>query len=390
MFERVGNPDRERVWAEVDLNALEHNIRVLRAGMRPGCKFMAMIKANAYGHGAIICAERAVSAGADALGVVRFDEAFELRTAGIDAPILIVSPLPDATLADALEIGCILTVDQPEQMRLLSAIAVKSGCTVDVHLKVDSGMHRLGIDPTDPRAIEEWVALCDLPGTRLSGVYTHFAYADFPEQTETSVQFARFADFVARLKAASGRELVVHAAASAALMRWPEYHADMVRCGAAIYGLHLDNCEDLPVNAELRPVMAVKAQLIRKRLLRPGDRVSYGGRFTVTEPMVVAVAGIGYGDGYPRILSGRAYGMIEGCPVPQIGTICMDSCLFDLTPYQKLKGLSAEQLLVDPGPEIITLLGDGLTAETLAEWGETIGHEIITGISSRVPRYPRC
>ncbi|NLZ70107.1 MAG: alanine racemase [Clostridiaceae bacterium] len=389
MFERVGKPDRERVWAEVDLNALEHNIRALRAVMRPGCKFMAMIKANAYGHGAVICAERALAAGTDALGVVRFDEALELRTAGIDAPILIVSPLPDATLADALEIGCILTVDQPEQMRLLSATATERGCTVDVHLKVDSGMHRLGINPADPRAVEEWVALCELPGTRLSGIYTHFAYADFPEQTETAAQFARFMDFVARLKAASGRELVVHAAAGAALMRWPEYHADMVRCGAVMYGLHLDNCRDLPIDAELRPVLAVKAQLIRKRLLHPGDRVSYGGRFTVTEPMVAAVAAIGYADGYRRILSGRAYGIIDGCPVPQIGTICMDSCLFDLTPYQKQKGLSAEQLLADPDPKIITLLGDGLPAETLAEWCGTISHEITTGISSRVPRYPR-
>ena len=368
--------DRSRTWAEISLGNLEHNYRALRGCLEPGCRFAGVVKADAYGHGAIPVARRLEELGADYLAVACLEEAAQLRRAGIAAPILILGAAPPELAAEAVELNVTQTVFRESQVRALSRAAERAGKTARVHLKVDTGMGRFGVWGADPeRAAAALAPLCRYAHVEPEGIFTHFASADTDEDS-TMVQFTRFLDVLSALKEGYGAEFEIrHCAASAAVLHYPCTHLDMVRPGIALYGHYPDpSCEGLD-GPGLRPVMALRTRAASVKELPAGTAVSYGGTFTLARDSRVAVLPVGYADGLPRLLSGRMDVLVRGVRAPQIGRVCMDLCMIDVT------GVPG----VEPGDEV-TVFGPELPLEEKADALGTIQYELLCAVSRRVPR----
>ena len=371
------NQATKRTWAEIDLSNLEHNYLALRGMLPRGCRFLGVVKANAYGHGAIPIAKKLVELGAEYLAVACLDEAIELRQAGIDAPILILGPtLPD--FSDLLfEYDLTQTVQDEQLAQALSAAAVKGGKTIKIHIKVDTGMSRLGFlcdEDTVDRSVEEIVRVCSLPGLVHEGFFTHFANADGNEEY-TMRQFTRFMDALDKLSAQGIEFQIRHCAASAAVLNYPCTHLDMVRPGIAQYGHYPDpSCERLD-GPGLIPLMTVKTRVIALRELQKGTCISYGCTHTLTRDSKIAVLPIGYADGLERLLSNRGDVLIHGVRAPILGRVCMDLCMVDVTEISD----------VCVGDEV-TVFGPELPLEEKADTVGTIQYEMLCGISRRVPR----
>lgn len=373
----------KRTWVQVDLDAIVHNFDVISHALRPGCKPIAIVKADAYGHGAVPVSKTLEAAGADFFGVSNLEEALQLRRGGITHPILILAYTPPEEADRLAENGIIQTVLTSDYARQLSEAASQSGCTVRVHIKLDTGMSRVGLpcrqteDVTE--AVEEAAVICRLPHLQVEGAFTHFASAD--EQADngyTAGQFARFMRVVEQLKAQGVSLPVRHCCNSAAIMVHPEMHLDRVRPGIILYGLAPDPSWMRPL-LDLRPAMELKTVVSMVKTIPAGTPVSYGRTFTADRPTTVATVPIGYADGYPRAMSDRARMLINGRFAPVIGRVCMDQCMLDVTGIPGVEAGSVVTVFGRDGDQV-------LPVEEVAALCSTISYETVCLIGKRVPR----
>ena len=369
-----------RTWAEISLGNLEHNYWALR-GCAPDSKFLATVKANAYGHGAVPVARYLTEElGTDYLAVACLEEAAQLRQAGIMAPVLILGYTQPELAGEVVALDVTQTVFTPDLARALSEAAGAAGKRARIHLKVDTGMSRLGVLDHDPeRAAAEIAGLCGLPHLKPEGIFTHFANADGDEDY-TMLQFTRFLDVLKELEEKYGRAFEIrHCAASAAVLNYPCTHMDMVRPGIALYGHYPDpSCEGLD-GPGLKPVMSLYSRVAAVRDFPADTPVSYGctARFG-DEGGRTAVLPIGYADGLHRTLSNQGSVWLDGRPRPIMGRICMDLCMIGLD----------EEARVKPG-DVAEVFGERLPVERQAELAGTISYELLTAVAPRVPRIYR-
>jgi alanine racemase len=364
------------VWAEIDLDALAQNLKTLARRVRPARTY-AVVKANAYGHGAVAVAGAALEAGADALAVAAVDEGEELRRAGISAPVLVMghTPATDAERVVALRLEP--AVGGPELVEALSARARARGAEVAIHLELETGFGRHGLLPDAAVALAERARA--LPGLRVKALFTHFATADEDEQDFTERQFQLLAEASRRLPWVGER----HCAASASVLRRPwadggsALALDAVRVGISLYGYR--PAPGCGLDAELRPVLALRSRVARVADLAPGGSVGYGRTWIARRPSRIALVMAGYADGYRRSLGNQAHAVVSGRRVPVVGRVSMDMIVLDVS---DVPGVAEG--------DVATLLGaDGLArvdADELAGLAGTISYEILAGISARVPR----
>lgn len=366
-----------RIWAEIDLKNLEHNYHTLRAMLPQGCKLLAPVKADAYGHGAVPVAQRLETLGVDYLAVACLDEGLELRRAGIKTPILILGYTDSCWAEELIANDLTQGVFNEEAAIALSQAAVKAGKPLKVHLKADTGMTRLGLlcDEADLAATVEIAArMHALPGLDWEGIFTHFSDADGSEEY-TMLQFTRFLDL---LKALEEKEItfpIRHCAASAAMLNYPCTYLDMVRPGIAFYGHYPDpSCEGLD-GPGLAPLMTLKTRVLSVKDVPAGTAVSYGRTHVLERDAKLAVLGIGYADGLSRKCSDKLNVWIKGSFAPLVGRVCMDLCMIDVT----------DILGVAPGDEV-EVYGPHVPVEAAAELAGTIQYELLCNVSKRVPR----
>ena len=350
---------------------------------------MAVVKADGYGHGAVKTARTALQNGAAALGVARIEEAVKLRKAGLEAPILIFgySLLQSASML--MEHGLAQAVSSTRTAAALSDQAQRSGKKIKVHIKVDSGMGRLGLlldDMTGPMPEKDADAVCRreietisrLPGIEVEGIFTHFATADSADKSYANRQLERFLNFLQELRREGLMPPIAHAANSGALIDMPDSHLDMVRPGIATYGLYPSD-EVNKNSIELRPVMALKSRIIHLKRVPPGFSISYGATFNTKRATTIATIPVGYADGLNRLLSSAGHMLVHGRKMPIVGRVCMDLTMLDVG---ELNG-------VEIGDEVVVFGRQGneaITADEIAAQLNTINYEIVTSITGRVPR----
>lgn len=366
-----------RTWAEIDLSALEHNYNALKSMLPNGCKMLAPVKADAYGHGAVEISRRLERLGCDMLAVACVSEAGELREAGIRTPILCLgNTLPEyAPLLLRHDVS--QAVGDLETARYLSANAVECGKTLHIQIKLDTGMSRLGFfwsgKEDNTKVLNDLCTLFTLPGLQVEGMFTHFSDADGSEDY-TMEQFTRFLDARDALMARGHTLPLLHCAASAAAIAFPCTHLDMVRPGIALYGYYPDESLNGLVEGDLRPVMTIKSRITAVRDLPAGTFVSYGRTAVLARDSRLAVLPIGYGDGLPRQLSNRMSFLVNGIPCPILGRVCMDMCMVDVTD------------LPDVCPGDTAVIYDGELAQQAAKLTGTIVYELLCDVAPRVPR----
>ena len=366
-----------RTWAEIDLDALVHNFDIIKKEAT-GAKLMAVVKADAYGHSVRIVAPILEQHGADAFAVSNIEEAITLRGCGITRPILILGYTPVSMAAQLYLNDISQCVYSPEYAAALSKRACADGVKVKVHIKLDTGMSRLGFDCRDEKlsGIEEAVTAARLKGFVFEGIFTHFAVSDRTETSEdgfTDKQYSRFCTAAERFEKAGLRPKYRHCCNSAAFCLDSDKHFDMCRPGIILYGLTPSS--DLKLKENFVPVMTVKSVVSMVKTIKKGDTVSYGRTFTAEKEMKIATVTAGYADGYPRLLSNKGYVLINGKRANIIGRVCMDQMSVDVSDIEDVK----------QGDEVI-LFGKTLPVEELANMCGTINYEIICGISPRVPR----
>ncbi len=377
----------EPICAEIDLSCIAHNTRILKdhAG---NARLMAVVKANAYGHGAEEVARTALSHGASWLGVARLSEAVKLREAGIEDPILIFGYTPEAGVPHLIRYGLRQTVLDADHARALSRAAEKAGGEISCHIKVDTGMGRVGFDAVEGecrdaalRCAEAISEVVTLPGIQAEGIFTHFATADEADLSSAQEQLVRFSSVLSQLEAKGLFFEVRHAANSAGILSLPGSRFDMVRGGISLYGMNPSPV----VRADLkgvRPAMSMKGCIAQVKRVKKGCSVSYGATWKAREETVVATVPCGYGDGYPRLLSGRGRMLVRGKSAPILGRVCMDMTMIDVT------GIEGVQV----GDEVVMMGCQGeavVSADEIAETVGTINYEVTCMVSSRVPRVYR-
>jgi alanine racemase len=362
-------------WVEVDLDAIAHNARGLKACAGEGTELMAVVKANAYGHGAVPVARTALENGASRLAVNRVLEGVALRQAGLTAPILILGYSLPGEAETIVRWDLTPTVTTVEGALALSAMSDRQGKVIPIHVKVDTGMGRFGLLPDEVVAFVRRIA--ELPGLKLEGLFTHFAVADSADKTYTRRQFDLYMGVVGQLEAAGFAVPLRHVANSAATLDLPEMHLDMVRCGIALYGLRPS--DDVEPAIPLKPAMALKSRVARVRTLPPGASISYGCTYTTTRPTPVALVPVGYGDGCHRILSNKGSVLIGGKRAPIVGRVCMDQFVADVTDIEGVRQDDEVVVLGRQGAEEIS-------AEEVAALAGTINYEVVTSILPRVTR----
>jgi alanine racemase len=363
--------DLHSSWLEIDLGAIRNNVREMqRITQRP---VMAVVKANAYGHGIEAVGQAVVQAGAAWCGVARIEEAMILRETGVVCPILVMGYTPPERVKEALQADVSLTVDLPE---VAAAYAQSAGAANEVlkcHVKVDTGMSRLGIAVENGGSLIHWVH--EHEHLLLEGVFTHFARADEPQSLTTNQQLVKFQRLVDEIEADGMRPPWVHAANSAAGLYFPETRFDMVRPGIAIYGLHPSLLAPLPET--FHPALSMKTRITHVRSLPPGQGISYGHRYVTNAQERVGTLAIGYADGFRRWPGNKA--LVRGSEVSVVGTVCMDQCVVSLEDVPEAR----------VGDEVVLLGRQGqahISAERLAEaWG-TINYEVVCGMAFRLPR----
>jgi len=364
-------------WAEIDLDAIQHNVRALRGVLVPPAQLMVVVKANAYGHGAVEVAQAAAAAGAWGFGVATVDEGEELRRAGLREPVVLLDlTLPDEAdriVANDLAVG----VADLDAARALSRAAAASGRTARLHLKVDTGMGRAGCTAGDAPALA--AAIAQLPGIVLEGCYTHFPAADDRDLTPARDQTAAFAGVVASLREAGlpragsqGGGLLCHAANSAATLVLPEAHFDLVRCGIAVYGIA--PAPHLGARVPLRPAMRLCARVVQAKRVAAGTTVGYGREYRAPRETTIATVPLGYADGYPRLAWPSAAVTLAGRRVPLAGRISMDQLTVDAGDLQVRKG------------DVVELWGPALPVGEVAAAAQTIPWELLVRVAARVPR----
>ncbi|MBA4370230.1 MAG: alanine racemase [Coriobacteriaceae bacterium] len=366
---------RRNAWVEIDHGAVSDNVVALRRLLKPGTSFMAVVKADGYGHGPEGCARAAVAAGADRLGVATVDEAVALRVAGLAEPLHLLSEAPPEAAGDIVEHGLTPTVFTRGFATALSAAAMRAAAEVPFHLKVDTGMNRVGVRPEEARDFV--LSLAGLTGLKMEGVFTHLATADVSGDWDFGKQVERFDAMLRSLRDRGIDPGIVHAANSPATILHPEAHYDMVRCGIAIYGLH--PAEATRDRVVLRPAMSVKARVVHVHRVPMGEGVSYGLTWRAASPTSVATLPLGYADGVHRVLSGEMRVLIGGVACRQIGRVCMDQLVVEVPRGHE----------VCPGDEAVIVGSQGgetILLDELAKLAGTINYEMACAFSMRLER----
>ena len=362
------NPRNRRV---VDPGKIEQNMREICSALPEHVRALAVVKADGYGHGALQTARAAIHGGASMLAVASVDEGTALRDAGIRIPILVLGAVTGYDVKQGVEAGLIQTVCSPDMVRMCESAATETGKQTEVHLKIDTGMGRIGIR-TEKEKEQVMKTLRECPHVKLGGAFTHFADADGGEDGEryTEQQFRRFLELTDGLP----EDVIRHCCNSAAIHRHPEMHLDMVRAGISLYGY-----PPVKTNMKLEPCMTWTATVSYVKELAPGSYVSYGRTWQANRTIRAATVTCGYGDGYHRSASGKACVLIHGKRAAVIGRICMDQMVADVTDIPDVK----------PGDEVILIGREGheqITAEDLAKWSGTISYEILLSVGSRVKK----
>ena len=360
-------------YAEINLKAIKENILAIKNLLASKVKFMAVVKANAYGHGAVAVARAAVEAGAEYLSVANLKEALELRAAGILAPILILTESPTSVVDEIIEYDLTQTTYSVAEAKALSDEAKKRNKIAKVHVKIDTGMGRGGVLPSEALAFITKIASFD--GLMIEGVFTHFALAEEPQDTFTTAQFEKFKQVIERL----GHIPLKHAANSAAVLHHSQTQLDMVRVGLMMYGLYPQgNGRGL---VSLKPALSFKSRVSYVKKIPAGTPVSYGSTYVTRSETNLVTVPVGYADGYSRRLSNKGQVIIRGQRFPVVGRVTMDLIMVDVGQTQ-----------VAVGDEVV-LIGEQnnqmISADEVAKLADTISYEVITGIGKRVARVYR-
>ena len=374
--------DRRWAWTEVDLNAVRHNVTAVKQRLSAGVRLMAVVKADAYGHGAVRVAKTALNSGADYLGVATVDEAIELREGLVNAPILVLSQPPAASIPLLLAYKVMPSVYTPDFAIQYAETADSFGLRAPYHLAVNTGMNRIGVRHDE--VVEFMGQVSFHRALDLVGTFTHFATADSTETLDFQIQVKRFIEAVSALNVAGIDPGIVHAANTAAAVRFPDVHFDMVRLGVGLYGLHPS-----PVTRpmiDLRPVMSVHARITDVRTVPMSEGVSYGMNYRSPGSVKICTVPVGYADGLRRGLSGRTDVILRGQRCRQVGNICMDQCMFevDMRTY-------ANRQKLDPqiGDEVLLVGREGNSIVTIDDMANTLGtinYEVAIGFGHRMPR----
>ena len=372
------------VWRQtealVHLDRLQHNIRLLKAKLSPGVQMMATVKADGYGHGAVEVSKAVLSAGANQLGVATVEEAVVLRQSGIEAPILVYGALPEQAANAVVDYDIMVTVAGAKDIQILADAANSHHRPVRVHLKLDTGMGRLGV-----RSIEEMLIvlshISDASSIELEGMFTHLSSADQMHLADgrvyTEMQRRRFIEWLDAAKQAGYHVPIAHMANSAAILWGSEYHFDMVRPGIAMYGYHPALAWEQGIH--LQPVLELRSTITRIARMQAGEAVSYGRTYVTDHEEWIATVAVGYADGIPRALANRAYVEVSGAVVPMVGTVCMDQLMINVT------GIDAK--VGDPVTIYSKRIESKASIQRHADLLDTIPYELLCRISSRVPRH---
>ncbi len=359
----------------IDLAALRWNLRQIKAKVGPDTKILSMIKANAYGHGAAAVAKALADEGAYAFGVATFEEGIELRQAGIRQPILVVAGVYAEQAGQFIDNELTPAGHDLEAMKRLNAAAQGRAAPMSVHIKIDTGMGRLGFLPAD---MASWLPeLQKLKALKIEGVFSHFSQAESVGGDYTQKQLRIFSDVVARLCSQMVPPPLAHLANSAATITLPAAYFDMVRPGIMLYGPYPS--PEMKSQIDLRPVLSWKTRVMQLKKVPMGTSISYGQTFVTQRESMIATLPVGYADGYQRLLSNRGEVLINGKRAPVAGRVCMDLTMIDVTDIAD----------VQYGDEVVLLGRQGtaeITADEMATWASTISYEILTSISARVPR----
>lgn len=368
----------KRTWAEIDLDALAHNMRAIRRITDPKSRIMAVVKADAYGHGVEECAKTLLENGADCLAAATLDEALELRNLFSDVPILILGSSMEVEAREIIEHGIMPNIYTYELARALSNTAVRLGKKVKVHIKLDTGMSRIGFVVTDDNCeavADEIKKVSELPMLEIEGIFSHFATSDEADESYTRLQFKRFMSVCDSLEDRGVHIPIKHICNSAGIMMYPEYHLDMVRPGIILYGMYPSEDVDKS-RLDLKYVMSLKSVITYVKEIEPGRGVSYGIEYIADGRAKIATVPIGYADGYLRMLAGKAKIEVNGRLFPIAGRICMDQCMLDVTSVNNIKR----------GDEALIFGNGAVTVDDVAGWIGTINYEVTCMISRRIPR----
>ncbi|HIE37698.1 MAG TPA: alanine racemase [Anaerolineae bacterium] len=371
---RVARPARP-TWVEVDLEAVAYNVRQVKEIVGPQVEILAVLKADAYGHGALTVSRTALNNGASFCGVASVNEGVKLRNGGVDAPILVLGYTPAWLAREALLHDITLTLYDADAARAFSRAASDLRRTARVHIKVDTGMGRLGLLPEQVIPFVEEIR--DLPGLELEGIFTHFSVADAENLSYTRGQLARFLEVLDRLTAIGVTLPLIHCANSAALLRLPESRFNMVRLGLAMYGLQPS--PHVPLPPGFRPALTWKTTIAQVKTLPPGSYVSYGNAYRTEKDETIAVIPVGYADGFRRAPTRWQAVLVHGQRAPIVGQVCMDQTMINVSHIPNVR-VGDEVVLIGQQGE------DRITAEEVAEWLGTINYEVVSEILARVPR----
>lgn len=369
--------DIRPVRLEIDLDNLTNNIREIRRHVGKDTLIMAVVKANAYGHGAEVCAKLFLENGADMLGISVLSEGISLRNSGIDAPIVLLSFTPSSQYKQLLEYDLTQSIYNYDDAKLLSDEAGKLDKKAKIHIKIDSGMNRIGFLPNET-SIESIIKITKLPHIEVEGIYTHFSNADEADKSYTKKQFDKFKWVVDRLGEENINIPIKHAGNSATILDLPEYKLDMVRPGIILYGYYPSEFVNKNV-IDIKPAMTLKSGISNIKDLDKGEGIGYGQTFITEKKSRIATLPIGYADGYSRILSNKVYVSIGNKRVPIVGNICMDQLMIDITDIDDVN-LDDDVILLGYSHK------NHPRVEELADLLGTINYEILCMISMRVPR----
>lgn len=365
-----------RIYATVDLDAVAHNMKMMKESLADGVGILGVVKTDGYGHGAVPVA-RAMEPYVEGYAVATAQEALQLWRHRIKKMILILGPIPESYYPEIIRLGIRVPVFTWKQAKALSEKAVLLGRDAVIHLALDTGMNRIGMKPTlqSVQLVEE---ISKLPGIQIEGLFTHFAKADEEDKTATRRQMERYEGFCRMLEERGINIPIRHLSNSAAILDMPEVHCNMVRAGIASYGLYPSDEVDQR-RISLKPALSLNCFITYMKEIEPGDEVSYGGHFVAEKPMRIATISVGYGDGYPRSLSGKGRVLIHGKSAPILGRVCMDQTMVDVTEIPEAMEGDTVTLIGTDGDERISV-------EEVEKISGGFRYEIICGLGKRVPK----
>lgn len=373
------NPLLTRTWAEVSQEKLTYNIRSIKSCLRPNTKLLCTVKANGYGHGAVAVAETFIQAGADFLAVATIDEAIELREHHITVPILLLGYLEPSRIHEAVAYDVRMAVFSSAYAVLVDEAAKSQKKVANIHLKIDTGMGRIGYvytDKTSKDVLEDILKITTLSSVNIEGIFTHMSCSDEEQNPYNYLQINHFKKCIDELEKHNVFIPIKHICNSSAIVNFPQVHMDMVRAGISCYGLY--PAPSMKKKMDIKQAITVKSRITNVKYLEAGYGISYGKTYTLPEKQLIATVPIGYADGYTRLLSGKAQMLVRGQYVNVVGKICMDQCMIDVTNVHN----------INVGDEV-TVIGDestNISVDHIANLIGTINYEVVCAISQRVPR----